>query len=346
MKVAALGYYGFGNLGDEAVLGGIRLALAGEPAFAAADLLVLSADAAETGRLHPGVRAADRWRWSEVREALRGTDLFILGGGSLFQDATSVRSVLWYALMAHLARRQSRRLLWWGQGIGPLRSPLSRLAVRLAARQADAITVRDVSSAALLKAIGITGSIDVVADPAFALVPAAADSRAATLVCLRPWRGDDSERAASVWKALGAAPQPVEGIPMHLPDDATLARTPEGRPGYDWRASGAPIEATLGRFARAQLVVAMRLHALVFAARCAVPFVALSYDPKVEAFARAAGQEDAVLAADGLSVEAAKEAIERVLATRRARCEALAEFAGTQIALARRPARIAAEWLA
>ena len=347
VRVAALGYYGFSNLGDEAVLAGVRAALAAEPTFAGADLLVLSNAPAETLRLHPGVRAADRWRWREAASALRGTDLFLFGGGSLLQDATSARSVLWYALMASMARRRSKRVLWWGQGVGPLNADVSRRAVGWLANRADAITVRDEKSAALLKDVGARGSIQVVADPAFALEPSRNEAAASgTLVALRPWKddrvGDALSRAALASGAIWPGDDAL-GVPMHLPDDADyISRVLPGLPLLDWKGEGRTVADVLGGFGGARMVVAMRLHALIFAARCAVPFVALSYDPKVDALARAAGQEDALLPVANISSAAEiMSVIERVRDTEGERREALRGFAEVQRDREREPARIA-----
>lgn len=345
MKVAALGYYGFSNLGDEAVLAGIRRALASEAKTKDAELLVLSNDPAATQRLHPGVQAANRWKWREAISALRGTDLFILGGGSLLQDATSARSIIWYALMAVLARRQSRRVLWWGQGIGPLNSGISRTLVCAIANQADALTVRDESSEKLLKDIGAKGSTTVVADPAFALEPqtTAPITRPSCTFALRRWKDDRlgqilGEGDVAAW--AGADPLM---IPMHLPEDDEYMRAILGEsfPRFDWRESGATVAETLGRFSQSQLVVAMRLHALIFAARCAVPFVAISYDPKVDALAKSAGQEDALLSVNNLSRDALIGAVNRVRETAATRRKSLADFAATQRERAILPARIA-----
>ena len=326
-------------------MAGIRRAL---EETLAAEFLVLTAEAGETMRLHPGVRTANRWKWREAGAALRGTDLFVFGGGSLLQDATSVKSVVWYALMALIARRRARRVLWWAQGIGPLNAPLSRRLVRLIANQADAITVRDEASAALLKEIGVRGSITVVADPAFALQPAPEPSDSpsrltpAALIALRRWK-DDAVRGAfgaDFGKSSGA----VVGLPMHLPDDAAFMRMVFQKefPLLDWRRESLTVEQAVGRVANANLMIAMRLHALIFAARCGVPFVALSYDRKVDALARAAGQEDALIPVNGITAERLREVVARVQDSAQGRREALLLFAEKQAGRARIPAQIAA----
>lgn len=332
MKIAALGYYGFGNLGDEAVLAGIRTAL--QRRFPEAEHWVLTHDPKASLALHPGVVTTNRWHWREVAQALSGTDLFVFGGGSLLQDATSARSVLWYALMALLARRKARSVLWWGQGIGPLRSPVTRKLVRLIAQQADGITVRDGKSAELLKEIGVRRSIEVVSDPAFALDPQPAQQPSGTLVALRRWPGVAPETIARCIPGATA-------LPMHLPDDL---RVHAQLPCFHWQQEGASVTEVLGRVATAELVVAMRLHALIFAARCATPFVALSYDPKVEALARAAGQEDVLLDATQVTEETLLEVVARAKDSSHQRRAQLAAFAQAERSRAGRPADLAREW--
>ena len=349
-RIAALGYYGFGNLGDEAVLAGIRHGLS--EMIPQHKLLVLTADESETRRLHPGTATANRWNWRAAAGALRGTDLFVFGGGSLLQDATSVQSVVWYGLMALIARRRARRVLWWAQGVGPLRSGLARRIVATIANQADALTVRDKPSAQLLKDIGVRGSIECVADPAFALLPANPEGPTHSLTLApRPWKDN---RLVSVF-ADGGGPDAVFGpataarmavLPMHLPGDADFSKQLVGFGGvpvFDWRERGWTPQGALGLVAGSDLVVAMRLHALIFAARCAVPFVALSYDPKVDALAAAAGQGDALIPIAEVTASTLRAAVERVRDTAGERRVTLAAFAEAQGKLARIPARMAAD---
>ncbi len=353
-KIAALGYYGFSNLGDEAVLAGIRQAV-GEK-IRDSDFLVLSNNPTETTRLHPGVQAVNRWKWQEVASSLRQTDLFIFGGGSLLQDATSVKSVAWYALMALLARRRARRVLWWGQGIGPLHSGVSRKLVRLIANQADALTVRDPASAELLRQIGVQKPAEIVADPAFALTPAAPAPTQSQKPCIfapRPWKDDVLGKAiradSAFWDKLEAKTgAPALLLPMHLPADRDYAArldTANHREVSDWNVAGSSVVQTLGLVVEAHVMVAMRLHALIFAARCAVPFVALSYDPKVNALSAAAGQEDVLVPVESFTVETLLSAVERMTQTYSVRQEQLREFSAVQITKAMRPAQIAADLL-
>ena len=280
-KAAILGYYGFRNLGDEAVLAGIHGMLAQQGSSPAHDLLVLSADPQWTQQRHPGVTAISRFGLRHLRGQLKGTDTFILGGGSLLQDATSLRSVFWYFLAAMLAGSTARQTIWWGQGIGPLSHPVARKLTGILARQAAIVTVRDDASKALLASCANGLSIDVCADPAFYLGYLCDKTRTDTTgICysLRSWKGK------SVQFPIGQVGDAWH-LPMHLPEDI------QGSNGeLDWDAAGGnPFPAVMQALGGCRAAVSVRLHTLILAAAAGRPVLAISYDPKVDALAAQLG---------------------------------------------------------
>ena len=93
MRVLLSGYYGFGNLGDEALLEVIVSQLRAR--FPGVSIDVLSASPEETARTL-GIEATARWNARTVREAIAKADVLVSGGGGLLQSATSARSVVYY----------------------------------------------------------------------------------------------------------------------------------------------------------------------------------------------------------------------------------------------------------
>lgn len=300
------GYYGYNNLGDEAVLGGILAGL--RAAAPAVRPVVLSGDVAGTERLH-GVEAIPRMKLGAIRAALRETDLFLSGGGSLLQDVTSFHSPLYYLGLLWLAQRAGVPTMVLAQGLGPLRHPLNRMLARTLLSRTRAITVRDDVSEAFLVTLGVTGPpIEVTADPSFLLEPDASDRLAAWWeghvpagrpvigVALRRWTAaNPHERYHAISDALAALAARTGAlllfIPMQFAEDMHVALevsawTPAENRVLDLELT--PRE-MLALVARCDLVTAMRLHALIFAAQQGVPAFGLAYDPKVRDFARAAG---------------------------------------------------------
>ena len=126
MRVVLSGYYGFGNLGDEALLEVIVAQLRAR--FPACVIDVLSANPERT-RSQFGIEATPRWNMGEVREAIRRADVVLSGGGGLLQSATSLRSVVYYAGILREAVRVKRKSMIFAQSIGPLDS-LGKFIVR------------------------------------------------------------------------------------------------------------------------------------------------------------------------------------------------------------------------
>jgi len=322
-RILISGYYGFSNAGDEAVLsaiiGGLR-SQAGDDV----EITVLSASPEETANAHE-VTAVPRGSASHVTKALKGCDLLISGGGSLIQDATSFRSLAYYLAIIALAKFYRRKVMILGQGIGPLRRSISRRLTQAVLNKVDLITVRDARSAALLEELGVRKPpIRTTADPTLLLEPCQSEEAIRLLsdmglsahddliaVSLRKWpilRIEESatEALAALAKTL---PAKLLLLTMHTPEDVLIARQVQEALDLPGRVIVQPEPWTggqlLGVLAKCRLAVAMRLHALIFAAAAGVPSIGIVYDPKVEHFLAATGQQSISLAeaASGLLAE-------------------------------------------
>ncbi|NLK01375.1 MAG: polysaccharide pyruvyl transferase CsaB, partial [Clostridia bacterium] len=142
-RVVLSGYYGFQNAGDEAILYSIIKAL--RKVSPDIEMLVLSNSPSETSLRH-GVEAANRWCIKEIYSEIRKSDLFISGGGSLLQDVTGLKSLVYYLGIVFLAKLLGKPVMFYAQGIGPINSFIGRVLTKIAADRVDLITVRDENS--------------------------------------------------------------------------------------------------------------------------------------------------------------------------------------------------------
>lgn len=285
MRVVVSGYYGFGNLGDEALLEGLLGALTGrgfEP-------VVLSSDPAASRELH-GVRAAHRL-WGVVG-ALGGAAALVSGGGGLLQDRTSARSLGYYLGVIRLARLLGRRVVVYGQSLGPLSSG-GRVRVGRALAGVP-LALRDELSVELARELGLSAVL--VGDPALLLgeggrLAPRGPAPAGAPVVLVPRGGQDELNGVLVRLAveLEAAGVPLAGMAFYPAEDGgplaeLLGRVPSMRV---WEGSSAG--EAVGFLRGARFVVSVRLHGLILAAAAGVGFAGLSYDPKVDGFGSEAG---------------------------------------------------------
>lgn len=296
MRIVVSGYYGFGNVGDEAVLAATLSAIRSR--LPAARLTVLSANPPQTRRLH-NVHSIHRTGAGVIR-ALAGADLFLSGGGSLIQDVTSARSAVYYLGVLALAGFLSRRTMIFAQGIGPIRRRWIRRLARLVLNRVHLITVRDEDSIRAVRELGVRGIAHLVADPVFALDPAPEEhvrdfvGRAGGSprigVALRPW-GDDAY-VASVVEALHGVRSALGGtvimFAFHPERDLRLSRAAAETLGAQV-APDLPPRETLAAIGTLDVLVGVRLHALICAVAMSVPPVGLSYDPKVDGLFRRIG---------------------------------------------------------
>lgn len=341
------GYYGFANAGDEAVLAGLvhglRKAGYSEP------LTVLSTNPAYTEREH-GVQAIPRTSVRLVWRAMRRARLFVLGGGSLLQDVTSARSIVYYLGMHALARRAGCRIAWVGQGIGPLRRGWARRWVARAAGGAETIVVRDPASADLLRAMGVS-RVQVGADLSFLLPEADIEygwqvlqeigvGRDSVLIALAPrrWAGAGADVDALLAELMQYARQEWGArallLAMQAERDGEVVREVAAKVS-EAVALSQPLSVrdVQSVLACCQVVIGVRLHALMLAAASGVPALAVSYDPKVRAFWEQVAPEY-VVEPQAMNAQTLRERLNSVWTERQALRKRVSEFAEGQRHLA------------
>lgn len=328
-EILIAGYYGFHNAGDEAMLAGIQRAV--RSLLPGVRFTAISGTASQTRQLH-GIDAVSRSDLSAIWRAIGRADLLMFGGGSLLQDVTSSRSLIYYLGLALLAKLRGRPVMLYAQGIGPIARPLGKVLVPLVVNRVDRITVRDPEAAEALRQLGVhRPPITVTADAALALGPASREWGEALLredgvdverpligVSVRPWKQGEGVKEPGLAQALDQLAQEtgaeVVFIPMQQRADAAAGKVVAG-------LMKSPAKVLPGTYthdqlqamiARCDLLIGMRYHSLVFAAMNGVPLVGLSYDPKNDAFLKLIGQRAAGSAAaldPGAVVEAARRAL-------------------------------------
>lgn len=363
-RIVISGYYGFNNVGDEAVLYSMLRTLRAQQADL--KVTVLSGDPEKTARNY-GVQAVNRWNIKEVWQALRECRLLISGGGSLLQDVTSSRNVLYYLGIVQLAKMMGKKVMFYAQGVGPVSRRLSQEAIRRVVNQVDLITVRDEASKALLLQLGVTKpEILIKADPVLGLyakemdrnqglkylekngVQPAEGAPPVIGISVRDWHQYQGYKKAlaKVGDRLVKEGYQLVFLPFHFPDDIAPSREIVNlmeEPATVIRDQLGVVE-MLGCLSPMHLLIGMRLHSLIMAAVMGVPVIGISYDPKVEAFLKSIGQPLAGRV-ETLDAEVLAGEVRRVLAKRE---EAVADLNEAVAALrveARDTGRLALELL-
>lgn len=299
------GYYGFGNTGDEAILASTVKAL--KKARPDLNIMVLSQHPDETSRSY-GVESFPRMAVREVAKAINKADLVVFGGGSLLQDATSFRSLIYYLSIIHLSHLFKKPVVIYANGIGPINSRLGRILTKHALTKVTDITVRDGESENELRAMGVSRDITVTADPAFLLEPSPntvvnrileshgiTPSPGIIWVALReietpPWFHHQLIDLVSQARHQGFSPCFLAMQERDIEVAYSLNKEFEAMNMSSLPVvSGVSPEDALGILGKGELCIGMRLHTLILSARAIVPFMGIEIDPKIGAFCRTTG---------------------------------------------------------
>ena len=310
LRIATVGFQGFDNVGDEAILSGIEVVISTTDARVST---VFSGPRPEGIVAFADARRVVAWRHLPGPSALRAlqrVDLLILAGGGIFNDhwtAVIPRYLSW-VLAARLA---GAKIAWVGVGVGPIRRRSLRWLARVAARASTLVLVRDAASAKLLS----NGRVRVIPDPSiFNPTPGSGAHRAELGLIVREPSSSDAARRTELIDALAsaaatAAARGVRPVILTMAGnidrpvvDAVLAACERaGLPDVRCEALGPTPEAAIERLASLSGLVTVRLHGLLLGALAGVPTVPIAYDDKVRVAADRLGLGDLVVPLAGAS---------------------------------------------
>jgi len=301
MHVVLSGYYGFDNVGDDAILLSIIQSL--KKWQSDIEITVLSNNPTATEQTY-GVKAVNRWKMKEIRQLLKTADGLISGGGSLMQDQTGMKTIPYYAGVIQIAKWLKKPVFVYAQGMGPINHSLSKFIVRKTFNKVEQITVRDKASQTLLTEIGVRKETKIVPDPVMGLNGGDfhcnwLDQKSLTAesyisVSVRDWPSTVAykEKIAHSLDQLVRQGEQIVFLPMHGEHD--LKTSQEVASLMKEKSLIAPsdlsIEEKIAVIGQSQILIGMRLHSLIFSVIYAIPFIGLSHGPKIDAFAEIVDQ--------------------------------------------------------
>lgn len=151
-KVCISGYYGFDNFGDETILKILTDNL--KLMKSVGKITVFSASPLKTSE-YLKVESVNSFKFTDVIKELIQTDSLISGGGSLLQDVTSIKSLIYYLGVILTAKILGKKIIIFSQGIGPINNNILKKLTFFLLKHSNFVTVRDNESYNLLKSNGI-----------------------------------------------------------------------------------------------------------------------------------------------------------------------------------------------
>lgn len=307
INIVISGYIGYSNCGDDAIL--LALCDGIRKLNIEARITALSKNPTVTMKEN-NIKSIYRFNWKAVMGAIREADIIISGGGSLLQDRTSTRSLLYYLGIIKLAKLFKKKVMLYANGIGPINKKLNRIITKYIVNDVDLITLRDELSMKELQSIHVTKPrMHVTADPVFSMKPLDRDAKQILEdagvpmdkpligVLFREWNklsyADTIARVCD--RLIEKKDVTIVLIPMEYHEDIGISKKIEQHmthKGYviDQDLDSSAIISLIGEM---HMILSMRLHALLFAALSSVPMVGVVYDPKVSCYLELLGMPSA-----------------------------------------------------
>lgn len=284
------GYYGFDNFGDEAILKILteKLKELGHKPT------VLSSNPEKTSKLYD-VKTIYSFDLKNIIKHIFKADLLISGGGSLLQDATSLKSLIYYLIIINLCLFFNKKVIIFAQGLGPLHNKFGAFLTKITLKRCTYLCVRDRKSKLLLKKWNINNS-DLVCDPLFQVPLNNYSPKNKVGIQLRKFKtlNENYVKRLAQYVNKHFANMEIEIYSFQDSLDLEICKlfeTALKQENKDIKTkiySKLTYDEVIEHFSELKYMIAMRFHANLVSVKYGIKTLAISYDIKVEKFAEEA----------------------------------------------------------
>ncbi len=289
VKIVVSGYIGFDNFGDESILDVLLDNLKRQNT----EITVITANPSKTKLIH-GVKTCKTFALFSILRAILRSDALISGGGSLLQDKTSIKSLLYYLFIILCAQFCGKKVIIFAQGIGPLKRSVARFLTKIILKSCDLLSVRDEKSLFLLRGWGIAANLQ--PDPVFNLDIPDYTPLGKVGIQLRSWKYLSEDFLNKLADEVINNFADKEVLIFSFQDELDYTLCKEFQTKLTIRAPHIKTNVIkndyphniVENFRTLEYLIGMRFHACLLALKFGIKTLAINYDEKVEKLAKSA----------------------------------------------------------
>lgn len=282
-KYVISGYIGFDNFGDEAIA---KVLTSHLKKIGAEKITVLSSNPEKTAELYNVFSC----NFLKFIKPIFESDVLISGGGSLLQDITSLKSLIYYLAVIVTALVFNKKVIIFAQGFTPFKTKIGKFLTKFVLKNCNKIYVRDQESQKLLQDLNIKSEL--ITDPVFSIEIQNIENKKGIGIQLRSFATLTDAFLENLAEEV-AKNFPSEEIKLFsLQDSLDIPVLEVFLQKLQTRNISAKIyksisvENTIEEISKLEYLISMRFHSLLIGAKSGVKILGINYDVKVSNLAK------------------------------------------------------------